>query len=111
MKPLRCLHIFIILLTLFVSASAQQSIFQPGDYKEVIYDKENAVNRRFIPYTYLREADVTWEKRVWRNVDIREKQNQVLYFPTEPVVSRTSIMQLIVKYVLSGQVIAFKDEQ
>jgi hypothetical protein len=53
-------------------------IFQPGDYKDGIYDKENSTNRRFIPYTFLREADVQWEKRVWREIDMREKINQPL---------------------------------
>ncbi len=65
---------FAILTILSLAASAQQGIFQPGDYKDGIYDKENAVNRRFIPYTHLREGDVTWEKRVWRRIDPRRKK-------------------------------------
>lgn len=57
-------HILIVAMMCMVvnSINAQQSIFQPGDYKDGVYDKENAVNRRFIPYTHLREGDVTWEK-------------------------------------------------
>jgi gliding motility associated protien GldN len=94
-----------------ISAKAQPGVFQPGDYRDGIYDKENSVNRRFIPYTHLREADVAWEKRVWRKIDMREKQNQQLYYPKEQVVSRISLMQLISKYVLSGQIMAFKDEE
>lgn len=93
------------------STNAQQSIFQPGDYKDGVYEKENAINRKIIPYTHLREGDVTWEKRIWRIIDIREKTNQPLYFPVEPVVSRISIMQLICKYILGGQIIAFEDEE
>lgn len=105
-------HIILIVATLFaVSVKAQPSIFTPGDYRDGIYDKENAVNRRYIPYTHLREGDVTWEKRVWRVIDMREKINQPLYYPTDPVVSRISIMQLMVKYILSGQIYAFSDEE
>jgi gliding motility associated protien GldN len=106
--------ISLIVLTLMLSAiglKSQQGIFQPGDYKDGIYDKENANSRRFIPYTHLREADVAWEKRVWRKVDMREKINQPLYYPTDQVVSRISLMQLITQYVLRGEVIAFKDEE
>ncbi|MES2134334.1 MAG: gliding motility protein GldN [Bacteroidota bacterium] len=99
------------LLLSFLSLKAQPGVFQPGDYRDGIYDKENSVNRRYIPYTHLREGDVTWEKRVWRKIDMREKQNQQLYYPKEQVVSRISLMQLITKYVLSGQIIAFKDEE
>ena len=85
------------------SMFAQTGVFQPGDYKDAIYDKENSVNRRVIPYTHLREGDVNWEKRVWRVVDMREKINQVLYYPTEPNVSRISLMQLISKKRMTKQ--------
>ena len=109
----RLIHTYIAVLMLFAVGTvvAQPSIFQPGDYKDGVYDKENAVNRRLIPYTHLREGDVSWEKRVWRNIDIREKVNQPLYFPVEPNVSRMSIMQLMTKYILSGSIQAFQDEE
>jgi len=100
-----------VLFFSFLSAKAQPGVFQPGDYRDGIYDKENSVNRRFIPYTHLREGDVTWEKRVWRRLDMREKQNQQLYYPKDLVATRISLMQLITKYVLAGQIIAFKDEE
>ena len=103
--------LIVILSSVWSLITAQQSIFQPGDYKDGVYDKENSSSRRFIPYTHLREGDVTWEKRVWRTIDIREKVNQPLYYPIEANVSRISIMQLISKYVLSGQIIAFVDEE
>ncbi len=104
----------IFLLAVFfglaINVSAQPGVFQPGDYRDGVYDKENAVNRRYIPYTHLREADVTWQKRVWRRIDMREKQNQPLYFPKEIVVGRMSLMQVVLKYILNGQIIAFEDD-
>jgi gliding motility associated protien GldN len=106
-------HILFLSVAFIVvtNMKAQPSIYQPGDYKDGIYEKENSVNRRFIPYTHLREGDVTWEKRVWREIDMREKQNQQLYYPVDPVVSRISFLQLITKYVLSNQLLAFQDEE
>ena len=104
--------LLVVLSFSFISLKAQPGVFQPGDYKDGIYDKENSLNRRFIPYTHLREADVTWEKRVWRKIDLREKINQTLYYPIgDPIVNRMSLMQMMVKYVLSGQIYAFKDEE
>jgi gliding motility associated protien GldN len=100
-----------ILYTVAFKVNAQQGVFQPGDYRDGIYDKENSTNRRFIPYTHLREGDVNWEKRVWRRLDMREKQNHQLYYPTTQVTSRISLMQVISKYILAGQIIAFKDEE
>jgi gliding motility associated protien GldN len=110
----RLIHICLtalIMLSVISPLVAQQGVFQPGDYKDGVYDKENAVNRRYIQYTHLREGDVAWEKRVWRTIDIREKVNQPLYYPLDANVSRISIMQLMTKYIMSGQIIAFQDEE
>ncbi len=109
----RISHIFLILIVVLIcnSTKAQVGIFTPGDYKDGIYEKENATNRRFIPYTHLREADVAWEKRTWRRIDMREKTNQPLYYPKEIVVSRISFLQMLTKYILSGQIMAFSDEE
>jgi hypothetical protein len=38
-----------------------------------------------IPYDYVREADMIWNKRVWRSIDLREKMNHPLYFPHDKV--------------------------
>jgi gliding motility associated protien GldN len=104
---------YIIVLLAFIANNSfsQQGVFQPGDYKDGIYDKENAVNRRFVPYTHLREADVTWEKRVWRELDMREKQNQPLFYPKTDLPGRVSFIQLIVRNVMSGRIVAFDDEE
>ncbi len=94
-----------------INLKSQPGVFQPGDYRDGIYDKENSINRRFIPYTHLREGDVTWEKRVWRELDMREKQNQQLYYPVESVLSRISYLQVLLKHILSGEIIAFSDDE
>ncbi|HWY38465.1 MAG TPA: gliding motility protein GldN [Bacteroidia bacterium] len=100
------------LLTLSINLVSQVgSVFQPGDYRDGIYDKENSVNRRFIPYTFLRQADVMWEKRVWRDIDLREKINQPLYYPIEDVDGRTSLLQSLKKALFRGEIIAFGDEE
>lgn len=104
----------LIILAFFIGSEAYSqgpTIFDPGDYKDGIYDKENTVNRRVIPYTHLREGDVTWEKRVWRDIDLREKVNQPLYFPVEYISGRTSFFQVLSRYILNGQLIAFTDDQ
>jgi gliding motility associated protien GldN len=103
--------IIVLVFAIAFDMNAQPGVFQPGDYKDGIYDKENAVNRRFIPYTHLREGDVAWEKRVWRDLDMREKINQQLYYPVDILASRISLFQLLAKYILNGQIIAFQDDE
>lgn len=36
-----------------------------------------------IPLPPIRQADVMWSKRVWREIDFRQKMNQPFYFPVE----------------------------
>jgi gliding motility associated protien GldN len=100
------------LLTLSVTMLAQVgTVFQPGDYRDGIYTKENSVNRRIIPYTYLREGDVMWERRVWREIDLREKINHPLYYPTEEVNGRNSLLQVLKRAIFKNEIIAFQDEE
>ena len=75
-----------------------------------LYLKENTPERRVVPYSSLREADVLWNSRVWRTIDLREKMNQPLYFPLEPMAGRTSLFDAILKGVNNGTLIAFDDK-
>ena len=110
MKNASLITAFLLILSVNVFSQAG-TVFQPGSYRDGIYDKENSTNRRVIPYTYLREADMQWSKRVWRNIDMREKINQPLYYPTTFVTSRISFLQVIAKYIMTGEIIAFSDEE
>lgn len=92
---------------------AQDSIgvMTPGPNPCAGVHSDNAADKRPIPYTHLREADVAWEKRIWREIDLREKQNLFLYYPVEPNPCRKSLFQVINKGVQSGQITAFADEE
>lgn len=61
-----------------------------------IYEKEHVPSRRYVPYYNLREADVMWKKRVWRIIDLREKINHPLYFPTQRIGDRMSLIDLLI---------------
>jgi gliding motility associated protien GldN len=59
------------------------------------YVKEHNPTRKVIPYPYLREADVMWAKRIWQVVDLKQKINHPLYFPTEAIENRKSLFDVI----------------
>jgi len=40
-----------------------------------IVEKTIINERRVLPYEPIREADILWEKRIWRVIDVREKIN------------------------------------
>ncbi len=49
-----------------------------------IVEKRIINERRVLPYQPLREADIFWEKRIWRVIDIREKMNLPFAYPEMP---------------------------
>lgn len=57
-----------------------QDIIKPGEF----YAKVIEEGKRAEALPYLRNADIVWELRVWRTIDLREKFNQFFYYPTEP---------------------------
>lgn len=46
--------------------------------KRIVYEK------RALPYDHIREADIFWEKRIWRVIDIREKMNLPFAYEERP---------------------------
>jgi gliding motility associated protien GldN len=98
----------IVTLTLVVAfnkVKAQSNIL------DGVYVKEHTIERRVIPYTYLREADVMWSKRIWRIIDLREKLNHDMYFPIDVIAGRRSLMQVIWDGVTKdGSITAYSDE-
>jgi len=72
-----------------------------------IYIKEQTPERKVIPYTPLREADVLWSSRVWRIIDLREKLNHPLYYPLTPTNGRVSFFDFIIKGIKEGPLLTF----
>ena len=94
----------LLILSLVSSLGFSQNVL------DGLYLKENTPGRKVVPYSHLREADVLWNSRVWRTIDLREKMNQPLYFPLEPMAGRTSLFDAILKGVNAGTLIAFDDK-
>lgn len=75
--------------------------------------KETAPTRRVVPYTHIREADVNFYKRVWRQIDLREKINFPLYYPIQPIneigYQRLSLFDVIKKGVEEGTIVPYEE--
>jgi len=49
-----------------------------------------------VPYPAVKQEDVMWHVTIWRDIDLREKRNHALYFPTEPQGIYRSLGQVII---------------
>lgn len=72
------------------------------------YEKIHTVNRKPVPYQYVREADVMWSKIIWRKVELTEKANQHLYFPTVPQDGRMSLIDVLLEGVHTQGLTAYR---
>jgi len=93
----------IILIGLIAFTGASFLSAQPkGIYEKDITDKLP------VPYPHLREADVMWSKKYTRILDLREKMNLPLYYPTFPIGDRRSLIDIIMEAVRSGEVTVYE---
>ena len=85
-----------------VSAQLPSSGMSTSGVLDGVYVKEHIPTKRVIQYTHLREADIIWAKRVWRTIDLREKKNHPLMYPTVPISDRRSLWDVI-KYGITEE--------
>lgn len=72
------------------------------------WDKMRHEEKRPIEYAPVREADVLWHKRVWQEIDVREKMNQAIYFPTSPSGGMRNLMQVILDGIAAGDITPYR---
>jgi gliding motility associated protien GldN len=113
MKTKGILTIALVALTVAMPLSAQvadsskltdQSTWSGID---MVYKKEHIFSKKPIAYPHVREADVMWSKVVWRIIDLREKMNQPLYFPTKAIGDRTNLIELLLQSIKDGGLQAY----
>jgi gliding motility associated protien GldN len=76
-----------------------------------VYEKIHIAEKKPIPYVPIREADVMWAKDIWRIIDLREKMNQPLYYPTTSIGKRMSFFGLVMYGIREHNLHAFKDDK
>lgn len=90
-------------LTIFLMFSKQSdaqvvnSAFRIAD----VYQK------RPMPLPDVREADVFWSKKIWRIIDLREKMNLTLYYPTVEIDGRRNLISLLLEGIKNEQIVPY----
>ncbi|MXV49365.1 gliding motility protein GldN [Pedobacter sp. HMF7647] len=65
------------------------------------YKKSNILDAKVTPYANLREADVMYSKRVWREIDLRDKMNRAYASP------KGRLIDVIMSAVTAGELTAY----
>jgi|TARA_B110000240_G_C13512681_1_gene460783 gliding motility associated protien GldN len=100
----------ICLISISFSSSAQDVL--SVDEMNSVYSKEQVLNKTVRQYTHLREADVMWSRKIWREIDLREKINHPFYYPENDGVGTTtsdrkSLIDVIFSAINEGSITAY----
>lgn len=90
--------------TTYAQLANEAQIIKPPQAS--IHEQRNH-DKRPIPYANVREADIMWSKRIWRVIDLREKFNLPLYYPTAPIKDRKSLFDVIKDAAMEGSITCF----
>lgn len=65
------------------------------------YQKTNILSARVAPYANLRESDVMYSKRVWREIDVRDKVNMIFASP------KARLITILTDAIKAGELTAY----
>ena len=95
-------------LTFAVFAIVQQGVAQSPNVLDGAYVKETNLTKRVIPYPHLREADVMYKRRIWQEIDLRQKFNHPFYFPLDAIQDRQNLFDVVREALLvEGSLVAY----
>ena len=84
-----CLTVLISMIAFVQDGKAQQDVLDGA------YIPETNAWKGLIEYPNLREADVMYKRRVWQEIDLRQKFNHPFYFPLDPIRDRKNLFDVI----------------
>lgn len=107
LKNIIALFFAVFLISTNVTAQVIDGVAPQDGFYEKVWIEE----KRPVQLPYVRQADVLWEKRVWQIIDLREKINHPLYFPTTTIDDRQSLMQVLMASINEGSIRAYDDDE
>mgnify|MGYP003575420798 CR=1 FL=1 len=85
---------------------AVNNLWKPSLVKDGIIDRVPHVNKA-MDMASIREVDVAWARRVWRQIDVREKQNQAFIYKGDEYSGGGAFIEILVDAVKKGKVQAY----
>lgn len=92
----------------FNSYEGVNNNWQPSLVTDGVYDRVPHVNKT-LNWQPVREADIMWKKRVWREIDTREKQNMAFRYPGDDYTGGGYFIEIILDAVKKGKIKAYSN--
>lgn len=108
MKKLLAFVCLLIGCTAFVESASAQNFNQT--YTDGLYVENTTGFKAPTPFPTIREADVMWKKRVWREIDFRQKMNLGFYYPTTEHSNWRNFIKVIMDGFKAGELAAYDIE-
>jgi gliding motility associated protien GldN len=89
------------------TASTSDSISTSSLRDDNVFGKGSDNDRIPLPYEHLRWDDALYSEKVWREIDFREKMNQTFRYQSDDNNGNQMFINILLKAVSSGQVMAF----
>lgn len=93
------------------SSGVSDTVIKRSQRNDNAYDKTNINDRTPLPYENLRADDALFAEKVWRELDLREKINQVFRYESESDNGSQIFVNILLKAVNTGKVVAFADDR
>src|SRR5687768_10862550 len=78
-----------------------------SSYQDGIVPSARQIHSHAPHYTYVREADLMYAKRIWRVIDFREKINQYFIFPLTENNNRINLITVLQMGIKEGALTPF----
>lgn len=80
----------------------------PSLVKDGAYDRVAHINKP-LDWQSIREADILWKKRYWREIDTREKQNMAFRYPGDEYTGGGYFIEILLDAIKKGKVKAYSN--
>ncbi|MBU1369183.1 MAG: gliding motility protein GldN [Bacteroidetes bacterium] len=80
----RFIYLIVILFGFMAAASELQAQILDERPVDGLFADDGSIDKDPIAFPHIRRADVMWKKRVWREIDFRQKMNHAFYYPITP---------------------------
>jgi len=94
--------------TQYNSYDAVKTDWQPSLVTDGVYDRVPHISRP-LQWQHVREADIMWKKRVWREIDTRERQNMAFRYPGDDYTGGGYFIEIILDAVKKGKIKAYSN--